>query len=109
MKKQPDIINDVDPEQSRRVEDTAKAPTLAPAFIPGIAIGRRVHYVLAQDEHRSADISNVLDRTDGTVNLVVHFDGQTDGRSKYDCTEWVQAVEYSEFHVIGTWHFIEAT
>jgi hypothetical protein len=107
-KKKHGMINDVEdmPKNVSR-ETLAPAPTLPPAPIPGLTIGRRVHYVLSQDQHRAADITLVVNREDGLVNLAVTFDGPNDGRSEYACVEWLPNVEYSEFHTIGTWHFIE--
>jgi hypothetical protein len=103
-KKKQDVINDVGDEP---MPVKAQAPTLPPDPIPGLAIGRVVHYVLAQDEHRRADITRVVNREDGLANLAVTFDGPNDGRSEYACVEWLPNIEYSEFHVVGTWHFIE--
>lgn len=109
-KKKPDEIAiniaDLIPGQTINIPPDTKV-TLPPAPIPGLTIGRRVHYVLAHYEHRAADITRVLDKESGIVNLAVTFDGSDDGRSQYACVEWVPNVEYSEFHVIGTWHFME--
>jgi hypothetical protein len=118
----PDVINDVEdgkispkevyenyvkPLGMPKVYPEA-APTLPPAPIPGLTAGRMVHWVLPyRDAHRPAIITNVLDATDGTVNLVVFYDGEIDGRSPHNCSEWIFNVEYSEFNVVGTWHFIE--
>jgi hypothetical protein len=107
-KKKHGMINDVEdmPKNVSR-ETLAPAPTLPPAPIPGLTPGRMVHYVFGQDAHRPAIITNVLDAVDGTVNLIVFFDGATDGRSTTGSGEWVQNVEYSEFNVDYSWHFIE--
>jgi hypothetical protein len=122
-KKKQDVINDVEDSKispKEVYENYVKplgmpkvypdaAPTLPPAPIPGLTIGRRVHYALDRfaGEHRAADITNVINPIDGIVNLLVHFDGTTDGHAPNDCTYWVQGVEYSEFALPGTWHFIE--
>lgn len=98
-KKQQDVINDV--------EDTAAAPTLPSAPIPGLTAGRMVHYVLSQDKHRPAIITAVEDNIDGTVDLVVFMDGSNDGFASDNCAQWSVGVEYSEFAIPGTWHFIE--
>jgi hypothetical protein len=99
-----DVINDVGDEPA---PVKAQAPTLPPAPIPGLTPGRMVHYVLSQDEHRPGIITKVNDATTGTINLVVFFDGELDGRSKDYPQVWSKNVEYSEFNVVGTWHFIE--
>jgi hypothetical protein len=120
-KKKQDVINDVEDSKispKEVYENYVKplgmpkvypdaAPTLPPAPIPGLINGRVVHYVLDQDKHRTAHITAVVDANDGTVNLYVLFDGPNDGRSPLSCSEWLQNVEYSEFHIPGTWHFIE--
>jgi hypothetical protein len=107
-KKKQDMINDVEDSPKNVSRETlAPAPTLPPAPIPGLINGRVVHYVLDQDKHRTAHITAVVDANDGTVNLYVLFDGPNDGRSPLSCSEWLQNVEYSEFHIPGTWHFIE--
>jgi hypothetical protein len=120
-KKKQDVINDVEDSKispKEVYENYVKplgmpkvypdaAPTLPPAPIPGLINGRVVHYVLDQDKHRPGIITNVLDATDGTVNIVVFFDGPNDGRSTHSSSEVLAAVEYSEFNVVGTWHFIE--
>jgi hypothetical protein len=107
-KKKQDMINDVEDSPKNVSRETlAPAPTLPPAPIPGLINGRVVHYVLDQDKHRPGIITNVLDATDGTVNIVVFFDGPNDGRSTHSSSEVLAAVEYSEFNVVGTWHFIE--
>jgi hypothetical protein len=85
----------------------AQAPTLPPAPIPGLTPGRMVHYVLSQDEHRPGIITSVVDAVDGTVNLVVFYDGAEDGRSESACAEWTPFVQYSEFGINDSWHFIE--
>jgi hypothetical protein len=104
-KKKQDMINDVGDEPT---PVKAQAPTLPPAPIPGLTPGRMVHWiVLNRDAHRPAIITNVVDAVEGIVNLVVFWDGQNDGRSGNDCAQWVENAQYSEFHAVGTWHFIE--
>lgn len=97
----------IPPNTKVNFKDTAAAPTLPPAPIPGLTAGRMVHYILGQDKHRPAIIANVIDPIAGTVNLIVFFDGPNDGRSIHSAGEWFRSVDYSEFHVFDTWHFIE--
>jgi hypothetical protein len=99
-----DVINDVGDEPT---PVKAQAPTLPPAPIPGLTPGRMVHFVLDQDKHRVGIITNVNDATTGNVNLCVFFDGETDGYAPDNCPHWMGWIEYSEFHIPGTWHFIE--
>ena len=104
----PDMINDVEegPQNVSR-ETFGQTPEPEPAPIPGLINGRVVHYVLDQDKHRTAHITAVVDAVEGIVNLYVLYDGENDGRSALSCSEWKKNVEYSEFAIPGTWHFIE--
>jgi hypothetical protein len=128
-KKKPDMINDVGDEPTpvkasgkispkevyeRLVEPLGKpkmyeapGPTLPPAPIPGLKGLEWVHYVLTPDKHRLGMVHQVIDEPNGILSMTVFFDGENDGRSRHNNTEWFPTVEYSEFHVVGTWHFIE--
>lgn len=92
----------------------------------GLTEGRFVHYVMADGQHRPAQVVRVWG-TDGVVNLVVTLDGSNDrGSTPYPLAKdvkadphegqqhqvdplhwWATSVRYSEAAEPGTWHWIE--
>lgn len=88
------------------------APSEPPA-IPGLAVGRIVHYVMpAESRHpgicRPAIIVGVEDAATGTVNTCVFTDGDNDGVTAAGETWWRTSVPYSpDLVAYHTWHFPE--
>lgn len=75
----------------------------------GLAIGRMVHYVLPDKQHRAAIVVRVHDAEAGLVNLTVFTDWANDGRY-FDTrgTVHVQCAEHdAAAEKIRTWHWPE--
>jgi len=116
-KKKPDEIAiniaDLIPGQTINIPPDTKVTiktdlVLPPAPIPGVSVGANVQYTTATHEQpRAAIILHVVDKVEGTVNLLVFYDGQDDGYPDDNCAIRYTNVEYSEFNLPGTWHFIE--
>lgn len=71
-------------------------------------IGRIVHYVLSDNEHRPAIITYVF--SSNIVNLQVFNDGHNDNQPSLAGTSWRSSVEQDEeFKEEGTWHWPERT
>lgn len=70
----------------------------------GLGIGRIVHFVMTNGEHRPATIVRVWDKSTGYVNLQVFTDGENDGE---DNTIWRSSVNYSEDFRVYSWHWPE--
>lgn len=93
--------------------NTMPPTPVAPAAIPGLGVGRIVHYVMPAEsrspgECRPAIIVRVWGRNYGYVNLQVVTDGDNDGVTAAGETWWRTSVPYSpDLPALGTWHFPE--
>lgn len=94
-------------------------------LIPGLAVGRIVHYVLesgrSKGEHRPAIVVRDWKQPNGLIQLQVFTDGTNDefrdivttflgqvtGHSFSANTIWRTSVHYSEEQEPGTWHWPE--
>lgn len=80
--------------------------------IPGLGVGRIVHYVMPAESRypgvcRPAIIVQIWG-DDGFVNLCVFLDGDNDGVTAAGETWWRGTVPYSpDLIAFGTWHFPE--
>lgn len=81
----------------------------------GLAVGRFVHYVLSDGQHRAAVIVRIFPEmaAEGTVNLYVFLDGANDARVPHGAEItpgmiWATSAHYDE---VGdkehTWHWPE--
>ena len=76
--------------------------------VAGLSIGRIVHYVLENGEHRPAIIVRVWNKDPGAVNSVVFLDGSNDtGSSGGALQMWVTSVVFSETPKPNTYHWPE--
>ena len=87
----------------------------------GLIEGRRVHYVLTEQdsqrhpgEHRPADVVRVVSKEEGTANLYVLVDGTNDVSTEGLGSEagppvlWRTSVRFDEeTKEPGTWHWLE--
>lgn len=78
-----------------------------------VTVGRTVHYVLTDGQHRPATVVRTFPGYDG-VNLVVLLDGTNDstvaiahGFQAGALTGWATSVKYSEGKEPFTWHWPE--
>ena len=67
----------------------------------GLTVGRMVHYVRTNGVHNAAIVSNVLNKTQGTVALTVF---QLDHNNPVIL---INNVMFSDIKEPGTWHWIE--
>lgn len=85
-----------------------------------VTIGRIVHYVLADGQHRPAVVVQTWNPetssyAEGVVNLQVFMDGTNDLRASAGLTReqaerglvWVTSVHPDESKAPGTWHWAE--
>lgn len=70
----------------------------------GLGIGRVVHFVMNNGEHRPAFVVRVWDKENGTVNLQVFTDGFNDNAA---FVEWQTSVPYFEDQRPYSWHWPE--
>lgn len=107
--------NEGEPEGTDDLEalrDTVNNSPVTPDLMPGLTIGRNVHYILPHGpnagSHRAAIIVNVLDPVAGLVNLQVFTDGANDGRHYAQGMSWQTSVEHDPLgQELDTWHWIE--
>lgn len=72
----------------------------------GLQVGRNVHYVVAENEHRVAFISKIWSG-DGVVNLSYVNDWSYDLQFGTQPLVPATSVRYSDGHEQHTWHWIE--
>lgn len=74
----------------------------------GLTVGRIVHYIDNDDEHRAAIVVYVWNKESGLVNLQVFNNGQYG--DPYHAPEGAYlktSVQYSEQPTTNTWHWVE--
>lgn len=86
----------------------------------GLTEGRKVHYVMPDNTHRSADVVHAGEAPEtegvGLANLYVFLDGQNDAAWMVGYPQpiapgvpilWATSVHYDANKAAGTWHWPE--
>ena len=73
----------------------------------GLGIGRVVHFVMPNGEHRPAFVVKIWDQQYGTVNLQVFTDGSNDGSEYSDGIFWGTSVPHNPDPMPYSWHWPE--
>ena len=75
--------------------------------LPGLQIGRRVHYITRNGVHCAADVLRIIDEEKGIVNLHVLVDlPEEDGPNALPFFR-AHNVQFSRFPKVETWHWPE--
>jgi hypothetical protein len=76
-----------------------------------LSVGRIVHFVTENGEHRPAIVVQVWNKESGCCNMQVFLDGTNDAKENFSREQldrglaWVTSVMYSEEPKPRTWHW----